>query len=295
LEAERIQESAGLEPLSELRVASGTSLFRAGDRVVRVAAPGRSAIGTKQIVELAGLYASYGIPVAAPLAPPTVTPQGDEVSVWEYVPNDPEQAFPARQVGGVLKDLHGIPLASVEEALGFAPPQLGAALSRGRKRLDILSADSQGFEIDMESAQRLFDAAEAAAQAAFEREEEVLLHGDMNPGNVLYGEGDVRLCDFEACTRGPWVWDLVNTQLQTLMGYEPQERMDELVAGYGQNPEDSSAWAPLCTLRAINIVTFKVLEAAAGSPAGDDAAAWVEWMNAGFPGVASGDLALSSA
>jgi Ser/Thr protein kinase RdoA (MazF antagonist) len=82
----------------------------------------------------------------------------------------------------------------------------------------------------MESAQRLFDAAEAAAQAAFEREEEVLLHGDMNPGNVLYGAGDVRLCGFEACTRGPWVRDLANTQLQTLTGHGPQERMDELDA-----------------------------------------------------------------
>jgi hypothetical protein len=295
LAAEDYRAELGLPELEPIRVASGTSLFRSGDTVIRVAAPNRSAMGSPQLAALAELYANRGIPTARSTNTPRETPQGDEMTFWEFVATDPSQPFPAREVGGILADLHRIPLPEAEQALGFPPPPLAAAVARGRKRVDALKQDPKGFEIDGDQLEEMFNSAERDFQEASSREDEVLLHGDLNPGNVLFGAGDVRLCDFEACTRGPWVWDLVNTQIAVAFGTEPASNMSDLVDGYGVDPKTSATWSSLCKLRALNIVTFKVFEAAAGSPAGADAAQWVAWMNGGFPGLPSDREAVSAA
>lgn len=281
----RLCASEGWGVPEPIRIASGTSLYRTGDRVVRVAKPARSAMTAERLVATADLLDRNGVPVPLPLETPHRTPEGDEVTVWEYVATDASQAFPARDVGQILTRVHAIPLAEAAEALYGEPPALAAAAARGRGRVEELARDPKGFDIDADTITSMFNDLEQAFVSVCESEPAVLLHGDMNDGNVLWGAGPTRVCDLEACTQGPWVWDLVNTKLSVARGELDPSVLDDLVAGYGKAPESSPAWAPLCRLRALNTVTFRVMEAAAGSEAGAGAEELVAWMNAGFPGL----------
>jgi aminoglycoside phosphotransferase (APT) family kinase protein len=275
-------------PITEIRVASGTSLFRCAEVAIRVAEPGRSAIDSTDLVALAELYAAQGVPVPKPQAPAARTRDGDELTVWEYVENDSTAPFPYRRVGQILRLLHSIPLAEAEHTLGRPPPHLPEAVSGWiAGRMAVLTAGSGRYGLTPGELESMALRAAAGALAASSREPQTLLHGDVSPGNVLHGRGDVRLCDFEACTRGPWVWDLVNTQIQVATGQTPQSSMREIVEGYAADPYASAAWGPLCLLRALDITTFTMHEALLGSDAGSDACEWATWMRAGFPGLAS--------
>ena len=274
--------------ISEIRVASGTSLFRCGAEAIRVAAPGRSDIDSWDLVTLARLYAAAGVPVPEPTAPAARTPEGDEATVWEWVDNDPAAPFPYRQVGQILRVLHSIPLSAVEQALGRLPPYLPDAVGGWISgRMPALSAGAHRFGFAPGELESRVSSAVRAAGEACAKEGQALLHGDVSPSNVLHGRGDVRLCDFEACLRGPWVWDLVNTHIQVASGRADAEGMRELISGYGAGPAESPSWGPLCVLRAIDIATFTMHEALLGSEAGSEAPEWAGWMRAGFPGLAS--------
>jgi hypothetical protein len=291
-------------------------MYRCADQAVRVAESGRSAIDSTDLVALAGLYAARGVPVPKPQAPAARTSDGDgdgdgdgdELAVWEYVDNDPTAPLPYRRVGQILQVLHGISLAEAENVLGRPPPYLPEAVSGWiAGRMGVLTATADRFGSDRFGSDRFgsdrfgsdrfgFARGELAgtvrqvasdALKACSRERQVLLHGDASPGNVLHGRGDVRLCDFEACTRGPWVWDLVNTQIQVAIGQAPQASMREVAEGYGAEPHAAEVWEPLCLLRATDIATFTMHEALLGSDAGADASEWAAWMRAGFPGLAT--------
>jgi aminoglycoside phosphotransferase (APT) family kinase protein len=274
---------------AEIRVSSGTSLFRAGAEVIRVAQPERSAMSSADLVTLADLYSSHGVPVPRPLAPAELTPDGDEVTVWEHVENDPTATFPYRQVGLALRTLHRIPLTAAESALGRLPPYLPEAVSGWiSARMPVLTSGSEEFGFAPGEVGSYAADATSEAAAACRGEPQHLLHGDVSRSNVLYGCDDVRLCDFEACVRGPWVWDLVNTRVQVAVGMAPEAGMEELVEAYGLDPTSSRAWGPLCRLRALDIATFHMHEAILGSEAGREAPVWVSWMRAGFPRLPKG-------
>jgi hypothetical protein len=270
--------------LTEIRVASGTSLFRCGGKVIRVAEPNRSDVNSSDLVVLARLYAAWGVPVPEPLASAVRTVDGDELTVWEYVENDPSAPFPYQRVGQVLRRLHDIPLEDAERSLGRLPPYLPAAVSGWiAGRMAVLTSGSEVFGFAPGELESTVRRVTVGAFNACAQEKQVLLHGDVSPSNVLHGRGDVRLCDFEACVRGPWVWDLVNTQIQVAVGLAPEGSMGRLVEGYGAAPYSSASWGPLCLLRALDIATFTMFESLLGSDVGANAKEWAEWMRAGFP------------
>lgn len=270
--------------ITDIRVSSGTSLFRTGEEVIRVAQPGRSDMDSSDLVALADLYISHGVPVPRPRAPAELTPDGDEATVWEYIENDPEAPFPYRQVGLALRSLHRIPLTAAESALGRLPPYLPEAVSGWiSARMPVITSGCEEFGLTPYEVESYAAAVISKAKAACLGETQHMLHGDVSPSNVLHGRGDVRICDFEACVRGPWVWDLVNTRVQVAVGIAPESGMEELVEAYGSDPASSPAWRPLCRLRALDIATFHMYEAILGSEAGGEAPLWIGWMREGFP------------
>jgi len=264
-------------------------MYHCGVYAVRIAAPGRSAVTPERLIAASQLLRTHGVAAVASRGGVHYTECGEEITVWEYVPNNASLPFPARLVGQELRRLHSIPLAHAAAVLGEKVPPLAAAGARGWARVRALeSAGLTGGDATGRPGQlstpfgTIHDAFVAACRAS----DPVLLHGDLNIGNVLWGvlPGPV-LCDFEDLMAGPWAWDLVNVQVTVARGLQPAADLTDLVAGYGANPAACPGWAALCHLRAFNIATWTLTEALAG--AGDMTAAWElkAWLNAGFPGL----------
>jgi aminoglycoside phosphotransferase (APT) family kinase protein len=220
---------------------------------------------------------------------PVLLASGDALTVWEFIPSNPSAPYPAHGVGTLLARLHQIPLAEAERALGGPIVTLAATAGRGRARVEMLAQQSNlpGVPgMDPRTLTGRFDAIHAAFTLACAASTPVLLHGDVNPGNVLWGVlPEPVLCDFEALASGPWAWDLVNTQVAVALGKQPATDLDDMAAGYGQHPNACPGWAALCRLRAFNITTWHYAQAVLGTEDLDTAARLMRWLADDFPGL----------
>jgi aminoglycoside/choline kinase family phosphotransferase len=214
---------------------------------------------------------------------------GDDITIWEYVPTDASHPFPAFEVGRQLSLLHAIPLAVAAKALGGPVPSLDAAALRGRVRaLELDSMAETGLLAGFHKGElvSLFDGVYSGFQSALAASEPVLLHGDMNEGNVLWGVNPLPvLCDFEAMTRGPWAWDMVNMIVSVARGQSDPSLMALLVQGYGADPSFCPGWSDLCQMRAFNIVTWHMLAAYESGIMNEEAFSLASWLTEGFPGL----------
>ena len=204
-----------------LRRTSGTTVAACGDRVVRVAAPSRSAIDLPRLTGLAVALRRCGVHVPEPLAWFYVDDW--EVSTWRRYPDGAAPQF--EKLGRRLAQLHAV------DVQAFAPlPPFADTLTRGTLRIQRYAAEVPGL-LDTWSTlvARLATACESR---------EAVLHGDMNSGNILWGADDVVLCDLEAVCVGPPEWDLAKlVNSLTAAGHSP-DAFSRVRAGYGRPLRD---------------------------------------------------------
>jgi flagellar basal-body rod protein FlgG len=177
---------------------------------------------------------------------------------------------------GQLVTANGFPLAP-------AITHLRDVAGWGVARLGLLDAFNQPAPTHLRDA---LTASAADVAALDERLDDVVLHGDMNPGNVLWGSTSRPvLYDFDAMVWGPWVWDFAAFAANEAAGTLPGGTVAELARGYGDHPKRHPQWPLLCRARALNLVVFHLVERACDVIGDDDVAVWYDWYRAGLPGL----------
>jgi len=274
-----------------LRAASGTSLYRCGKLVIRIAGPGRRPTTGAHLLAISALLARHGVPATIGHGVATSGSGGDEITVWDFVPNNPCAPYPAYQVGTALRALHAVPLGAAAQALDGPVPTTAPALGRICGWVEHLERDNDaGIHTGaapgllrglLTALLRDFKNASAGAEPA-------LLHGDANGSNILWGvqPGPV-LCDFEDLMSGPWAWDLTNMAVSVARRRRPPSVMADLVAGYGKDPASCPGWETMCHLVALQGTVWNVIEARGATGATDPTVAreLMAWLVAGFPGL----------
>lgn len=176
------------KPADVLRCASGTSVVAAGGYVVRAAEPGRSAISIAHNTEIAGKLRSAGIPT--PVVVGRLVVGRWELTVWER--HRDVKGHDWALAGTLLARLHKLDPAEL------APfPPFTDTLTRGKDRVERYAAEVPG----------LLRRWEDSVEHLYRSGGEGVIHGDMNVGNILWGD-PVMLCNFEAFCTGPAEWDL---------------------------------------------------------------------------------------
>ncbi len=175
------------------------------DVVARVA-PVAQQVATFEI-ELAGLLAGTGSPVAAS-QPPWAEPRAHErdgfvVTLWTYYEPAMSGAVAAAGYAAALSRLHA-GMRTVDLPAPHFTDRVGEAQHLVETRH--LTPDLAGGDRDL-----LGTALRSLRLAVVDRAAaEQLLHGEPHPGNVLSTKSGLVFIDFETCCRGPVEFDLAH-------------------------------------------------------------------------------------
>ncbi len=213
-------------PAPELLRLGMNAIFRAGNVVLRVAAPTAPASVS---LELAAVVRAAGVDVLLP-ARSDVYESGElSVTAWPYTEPD-ETAVDWRSVGRQLRRVHeidpgdlpaGLPTPSPVE---FAWWDFDRLLQDVGARLDRAALD--GIEAAL---------ARNAGWDSFGVQDSVVCHGDVHPGNVMQtGDGPL-LIDWDLVCLAPPGWDHAPMMTWTeRWGGEPGS-YEALAEGYGRS------------------------------------------------------------
>lgn len=269
--AHRLAAAAGWVVPVLLRATSGTAVFASGPVVIRLAEPGRGPLTSSDQDTLARHLVGRGASVAQPVDFPAAwagpleaggSLGGDELGLWRRVDTD-GVVTPAR-LAGALSALHRVDPATLPVALGG----FGVTFDRlndqlaGLQHYPLLATGARWLGRFLSTAARIVSEPSAPS---------VLLHGDVNRGNVLAGPDRIVLCDLESVMTGPALWDLAAPASDRLLRRTPWCDPVALLDAYGAT--SGRPWSTLVRLRATDSVLFRITEHAAGSPAGDAAPA----------------------
>jgi Phosphotransferase enzyme family len=129
--------------------------------------------------------------------------------------------------GDTMADWQGCPLPAMQKLLGSAARLNGAFAGRvsastvawipARAGLDFASF-VDGFIAKREAWYRRIW---TALRAYFQLRPVTLVHGDCRPGNMLFRDEDVVMCDWEAVNVAPLLWDFTYC---TIVGLRPDDR-----------------------------------------------------------------------
>jgi len=172
------------------------AIFRSDDVVLRVSTPTAPA---ELSIELAGVLADAGIPVARPARTDVVHVDDFSVTAWDHVPSSGEPVD-WRAVGAVVRRVHALQPSDVPAGLPTPSP---AAFPWWN--FDQLLADV---------ADHIDDDAMAGLTTSIEQgrgwsdfDETVVCHGDVHPGNVIMTSGGPVLIDWDLLCLAPPGWD----------------------------------------------------------------------------------------
>jgi hypothetical protein len=229
-------DSSAATPLR--RHATSVWLLRGLGIVVRIDHSG-GAHGPERAVAVTRWLLAQGFPSVEPLdvGQPVVL-DGVAVTFWRYYDQNDRPAPSAGALGGLLRQLHGLPEppVAVDDYVPLA--HLGRALEHGTR----LPADDRAWLVDRR--RRLLDAygqLDSALGVGF-------IHGDAYPGNMLWDGQLARLGDWDEVARGPRELDLVNTNQGARFGRSMSER-EAFNDAYGWNVTKWSGYPILREMR----------------------------------------------
>ncbi|MGY1750385.1 phosphotransferase [Modestobacter sp. SYSU DS0511] len=199
-------------------------------------------------VALATALAAAGAAVVPPsdlLPPGPHEHDGLTVSFWRHVDVSPERPTP-EQAGRSLAELH--------EVLAALPPLWdGSPLDRPLADLDVFLASGADLGADPTALHTAGDLLAALGPRLIG--EEMTLHGDTHPGNVLVtGEG-LRWTDLEDTSRGPRAWDLAS--LRATGRLDGRAALDAM-----PDPVGDAELAPFLQLRQLYSAAWRFVHAA---------------------------------
>jgi aminoglycoside phosphotransferase (APT) family kinase protein len=157
---------------------------------------------------------AQGAPVVGPsteLPPGPHHHDGYAVSFWPFIASDPDRTVSAADCGAMLPDLH----AALRTYPGHVPTLAAATVDLPRwlpvaARATWLTADERAVVHD--AARRLGPLLDPPPG------DEMVLHGDAHPGNVIATTDGPLWIDFEDVCRGPREWDYATTEVDPATG-----------------------------------------------------------------------------
>lgn len=257
--AERAAEAWDLPDPSVVRIGIN-GVFRAGDVVLRVAAP---TVAGSLAIDLARVLLERGIRVPAPARDTAVeTDGGLWVTAWEFVEAPTGGAsIDWRDVGRMVRAVHGLDPADLPAeyplpwCAGFPWWHFDRLVETAS---DLIDDRALAGIVDCVSRDRWVLDVDRCDRP-------VVCHGDVHPGNVLVGHDGTVLIDWDLLCWGPPGWDHA-----PLLTWE--HRWDAapgtyaaFAAGYGADLSEDPAAAALSRLRLV-AATFGRVQAAQADP-----------------------------
>ncbi|TKA00195.1 aminoglycoside phosphotransferase family protein [Actinacidiphila oryziradicis] len=230
------------------------------DIVVRVARSDTKDIEEKVAKELAvsRWLASQGFPAVRIRddIPQPVRAEGRLVTFWEYVPPSPKDPD-LTDLASLLRAFHELPEPDFAVAVLDPFPIMRRRLARA----DGVDPGHVEFLSDA------CDRTESAFRAIVEDKQGGLIHGDAHRGNLLAGDGQVLLIDYEAVAVGPRAWDLIPTATAVDRFGLPRTEYAEFCRIYGRDVTDWDGYETLRTVRELGMTTWLMQNAQSGKPA----------------------------
>jgi hypothetical protein len=228
----------GLRPPVLVRLGMN-GIFNAGGVVLRA---GRVTADPATAIELAELLGAIGVRVPQPARPDAVVVGELTVTAWErleLVAGEPDW----QSIGAMVRAVHELPLGSVPA--GYPVPR-GADFAWWRFD-DLLVQVSDVLD---DAARQGLTAAIERHRGWDERDDDVVCHGDLHPGNVATTAAGPVLIDWDLLCRAPVGWD--HAMLLTLPRWGwPPVWYDEFAAGYGCSLRDDPVAVALAELRLV--------------------------------------------
>jgi hypothetical protein len=236
------------------------SLWHAGDLAIRVSPPHDG----PDIVGLAELALEHGVPTAEPIVDASATVDGLQVTVWRWLAAI-DAPIDWCSVGTVVRRLHGIGHREVRRAGLHLRTVTDVEGDRIRSRLAQLDGHADCAVLSLLSRR-----ADALLAAATERPcgADVLLHGDLNPGNVMTTPAGPVLVDWELARTGAPEWDHTPLLVHVRRFGVDAGRYEDFVRGYGR-PVDAARTETMCRLRELSITLGQLRRSAFGSQPAD--------------------------
>jgi phosphotransferase family enzyme len=230
------------------------SLWRAGDLAIRVAPLGEAA----DIVGMAKLASDRGIPTAVPLIDRPLRIAGLDVTIWRWL-DATDSPVEWRRVGEMMRVLHGIRIRDAERAglkLDTVVDVEGARIRDRLRQLDGM-IDRSLFSHLADCAERLLAGVDGTGHA--------VLHGDLNPGNVMSTAAGPVLLDWELARTGAPEWDHVPLLVHVRRFQLGRRSYVDFASGYGRNLIGDPRTEALCRLRELSITLGQLRRAVFGS------------------------------
>lgn len=210
--------------------------YRWGHVAIRVAFDGSAAAVRQRTCSAAKAAVSVARVIAL------IEGSGCDALVSQWYESDPDDAD-AAALGVQLARLHQAPVPA------FLPDLPAMLRRRWRHGPTRPISMPPALRATIRQADTVLEQAAKLAPAVF-------LHGDLIAGNVLWRRSGPVLIDWELAAVGTAWWDLAHLQAHAERFDAAAIDMDQLVAGYGQDPRGDPVFAQLCRVRhAMNTIS----------------------------------------
>lgn len=240
-------------PAPELIRAGENHIYRLAPGIVgRVARSGEAASVRRETV-VARWLSSSGISAITPLdVDQPIVIDGRAVTFWHELPA--HRNGTVRQVAGVLRKLHALPVPDELRDLRLAPfVRLVERISQATN----IGEQDRGWLL--ERVEQLRSAWVSLPPGA----PQCVIHGDAWAGNVVEADGlGVTLLDLERCSVGPPEWDLASTAVRyTSFGTMDAAEYYEYCTAYGRDVTTWPGYELLRDIRELRVTCFAIQRA----------------------------------
>ncbi|MFF0490778.1 phosphotransferase enzyme family protein [Nocardia sp. NPDC003482] len=226
--------------------------------VVRISCSSDHGLRARSSLAITRWLADRGLAVTEPVVDEAIEIDGATVTFWRYYPQPDGNRPPARELGAILRDLHGLgdppfelpryqPLAGLGQVLEAAP--------------DVLPDSDRRWLA--ERRRTLVDRYERLPS----RLGVGMVHGDAYPGNTLWDEGRALLGDWDEVAIAPRELDLVNIYQGGVRFGRSATELHEFGLAYGWDVREWPGFEVLREIRDLHTLTSYIRRAEAGDPA----------------------------
>jgi len=194
--AARLADRLGL-PAPALVRRSMHAVYRAGPAILRFI---DDEAGAEAQLRLLDLLRNAGVPVADAVDHTVHAVDGHFATVWRYVEHDVGASAPWEAVGAACAVIHGLDPSVVTSIVGPLPSPVDFPWLQLDETLAVLPAPEQVLLAPHWERIR-------AWRSDILEVEAVVCHGDLHPGNVLVGEHEWVLIDWDTLCRAPRAFD----------------------------------------------------------------------------------------
>ncbi|MCM6773291.1 phosphotransferase [Nocardia sp. CDC159] len=223
--------------------------------VIRISDSGNDGLRARASVAITRWLADQGLAVTEPALDDVIETHGAIVTFWRHYPQPTRARPPARELGAILRDLHGLtdppfelptyrPLAGLAQALDARPRSLP------------------------ESDRRWLDERRALLVERYDELDSHLgvgmVHGDAYPGNTLWDRDRALLGDWDESALAPRELDLVNIYQGGVRFGHCATELHAFGLAYGWDVRDWDGFEVLRQIRDLHTLSSYIRRAESG-------------------------------